>query len=286
MPELPEVETIKRGLEKHIIGQKILSVEVRVPKLFIGNESEIINKNIDTVSRRGKMLQVTLADTVLAIHLKMSGQLIYAPRKGEQVIGGHPEESYFKSLPNKHTHVILTLSDGKLYYNDMRKFGWLKVIRSSELASHTAHFGPEYTDTSFTPNYIASVFRNKKIPIKQLLLDQGFVAGIGNIYADEILFESRIHPLTPASHLSKEQIGQIYEFIPIIFSRAIDAGGTSARDYRDAEGRLGTYLEIANVYKRENKACKSCGNKIKRIKIAGRSSHFCETCQPIQNLAP
>ncbi|MBI4948507.1 bifunctional DNA-formamidopyrimidine glycosylase/DNA-(apurinic or apyrimidinic site) lyase [Candidatus Berkelbacteria bacterium] len=279
MPELPEVETIKRGLERDIVGQKIIEVEVRAPKLFIGESAKLINEPIEKVWRRAKVLIIQTKRFSALIHLKMTGQLIY---KGKEiVIGGHPDKLYLQPLPHNHTHIIFKLSGGTLYFNDLRKFGWVKVFNKTDDIDELIHaVGPEFDSPTFTLKYFSEKLAKKKaITIKQLLLDQSIVAGIGNIYADEILFASKIHPLTKVKDLTKSQIKKIFDNIPKILNLAINSGGSSSQTYRQIDGKMGTYLEIAKVYKREKLPCKICKTPIKRIKIAGRSSHFCPYCQ-------
>lgn len=280
MPELPEVETIRRGLEKAIVGQRITDVQVSVPKLFIGNPKELIGQKVIATKRRAKVFVIQLQTCYLLVHLKMTGQLIYIPTKGETVIGGHPDKLYPLQLPHKFTHIILTLEHGVLYFNDLRKFGWMKIIHSqSELKQHFADLGPEYTSPQFTLDYLVTKLARKNITIKQALLDQALVAGVGNIYADETLFASKINPKRTASSLTKAEISRIFTNIPKVFNLSLQHGGTSSQHYRQLDGRMGTFLDIANVYKREGLPCRVCGTPIKRIKISGRSSHFCPNCQ-------
>lgn len=199
----------------------------------------------------------------------------------EMVIGGHPDPAYSFSLPHKHSHVIFELDHGTLYFNDIRKFGWIKVIESTEaIEPHVHTLGPEYNWPEFTLEYFTKKITNKKsITIKQLLLDQTILAGLGNIYADETLFLSKIHPQVKAKELKPNEIQTIYENIPIVLNEALKHGGTSSQSYRQADGRMGTYLAVANVYKREGLPCTVCKAPISRIKIAGRSAHYCPNCQ-------
>lgn len=311
MPELPEVETIRRGLANSLVGHKILTVKVLAPKLFIGDPQMIVGQEVLKVSRRAKILIIKLSENFLLTHLKMTGQLIFVPKKqlatgkpatssepetrspstglgvnhqlptdDDVVIGGHPDKNYPLELPHKHSHVIIEFDHGTLFFNDLRKFGWLKVVRNfNDLKTEVAKFGPEYTWPEFTVDYFRAEISKRSITIKQTLLDQTFIAGIGNIYADESLFASKINPRRKANALTKAEVKKLFACIPKVFNLALRHGGTSSRDYRQADGSMGTYLQVADVYKREGLPCRVCGNAIERIKISGRSSHFCPKCQ-------
>jgi formamidopyrimidine-DNA glycosylase len=214
----------------------------------------------------------------------MTGQLIFVPRgatEKDMVIGGHPDPAYTLSLPHQYTRVIFELDNGQLYFNDLRKFGWVKALKSvDEIEPEVRHLGPEYNWPEFSLEYLTNkLTRRKMITVKQLLLDQTVVAGIGNIYADETLFLSKIHPRTKVSQLTPAAIRRIYKNIPLVLNKALKHGGTSSQHYRQADGKMGTYLVVANVYKREGLPCNVCGETIQRIKIAGRSSRFCPNCQ-------
>ena len=280
MPELPEVETIRRGLAKSLVGHKILAVKVLAPKLFIGNPQLIVGQEVLETSRRAKILIIKLSEYFLLTHLKMTGQLIFRPKHGELVIGGHPDKVYDSQLPHKHSHIVIEFDNGTLFFNDLRKFGWMKILTSlDELQGEVAHLGPEYTWPEFTIDYFQAELAKRRITIKQTLLDQTFIAGIGNIYADESLFSAKVNPRRKANDLTKAEVKKLFACIPKVFNLALQHGGTSSRDYRQADGSMGTYLQVANVYKREGLPCQVCGNPIERIKISGRSSHFCPNCQ-------
>jgi formamidopyrimidine-DNA glycosylase len=281
MPELPEVETIRRGLSKSLVGQKIVSVNVRVPKLFVGFPEMLEGQKILEIERRAKMLIWKLEKSYIMIHLKMTGQLIYVPKKGEMIIGGHPDKVYTLDLPHKHTHVIFELENGTLYFNDLRKFGWIKVLTEPEqIRDAVKEVGPEYDWPEFTLEYFQKKLEKRKtITIKQALLDQTIVAGLGNIYADETLFCAKVLPRRKIISLTNEEYQKFFTCIPEVLDKSLHHGGTSSQHYVQSDGTLGTYLKVANVYKREGQPCKVCGTPIERIKIAGRSSHFCPRCQ-------
>lgn len=282
MPELPEVETIKRGLAKELVGQELVSIDVRVPKLFIGFAEMVIGQRVVDIERRAKILIWRLERNYLVMHLKMTGQLIYVPNKNQNwVVGGHPDKAYIADLPHQHTHVIFHFENGTLYFNDLRKFGWVKVVASMEdLESLVAGLGPEYDWPEYTLDYLKTkLARRGGTTVKQALLDQSLVAGVGNIYADEALFLSKVHPRRKVSSLTNADYVALYQNIPQVFETSLTHGGTSSQHYRKHDGSKGTYLDFANVYKREGQPCHVCGTAIERIKISGRSSHFCPQCQ-------
>jgi len=270
MPELPEVETIRRQLNKKIKGKKIKTVEVRLRKLVkypLSRFKKIVEgAKIKDVKRRAKLLIIELSNGYsLVIHLKLSGQLI------------------FKGQPNKHTHLIYYFADGSyLLHNDLRQFGFVKVIPQKELADFLAKekFGPEPLTKEFTLRLFQKLLnRRKNAKIKPLLMNQNFIAGIGNLYADEILFFAKVLPTRKVSTLKSEEIRRIYQGIKKILPLAIKRRGASADTYVDTEGEKGSYLPLVKVYRREGQPCYICGTKIKRIKIGARSAYFCPKCQ-------
>jgi formamidopyrimidine-DNA glycosylase len=314
MPELPEVETVKRGLERTIVGKTIESVDVRVPKLFADQQSLIdevlIGQRVVTVGRRAKVLLIELANGwTLAIHLKMTGQLVVRSKKQEVsstanasahfspltshsgFVGGHPEKAYDQELPHKHTHVIISFVDGSiLYFNDLRKFGWMKLVASRLVASSQGiqgidefllgfKHGPEPLEPAFTLMYFREFLKTRKTLIKSLLLDQSFIAGIGNIYADEALFAAAIKPTRRANSLSKVEVERLYTAIRSVLELGIEYGGTSFNSYRNVTGTAGEMRQHLKVYGREDQPCLRCGDAIVRQKIGQRSAHFCPNCQ-------
>ncbi len=325
MPELPEVETVRRGLERTIVGKTVAAVDVRVPKLFAADrsliESVLVGQRVVAINRRAKVLLVQLANGwTLAIHLKMTGQIIVianrkpqiANRGGQQgkmreavrrspfaisssFVGGHPERAYEQPLPHRHTHVIISLTDGSvLYFNDLRKFGWLRLLRSSrnhesrimnhesqtieEFLDGLAH-GPEPLEAAFTLEYFQKFLKTRTTLIKTLLLDQSFIAGIGNIYADEALFAAAIKPTRWAQSLTKAEGERLFHAITQVLQLGIESGGTSFNSYRNVEGTPGKMREHLKVYGREGKPCPRCGELIVRKKIGQRSAHYCPSCQ-------
>lgn len=242
MPELPEVETIRRQLEKKIVGKKL-------------NGQKIVK-----VRRRAKVLIIDFADSSsLLIHLKLTGQLI------------------FNGKLSPHTRHIFKFTDGsRLVFNDARKFGWWKKVK--ETKEIEKELGPEPLEMDFE-TFKTLLTKRPGAKIKPLLMDQKFIAGIGNIYSDEVLYASKVHPLRHAKTLSSKEIEQIFQNIRNILKAAIKHQGSSVEYYRDACGKEGHYVKYHKVYQKEGRKCSLCGTIIKRIKLAGRSAHFCPKCQ-------
>lgn len=273
VPELPEVETVKRSLEARLRTKKILGVEILYGGVIQGIEphvfqNTIANRTIESLDRRGKYLLFHLSGGyVLVIHLRMTGQLLY-------VLPSFPD--------NKHLHLIFQLDDGyELRYVDMRKFGKIYLIPRAEISDikGLAGLGPEPLGGDFSLEKLSSVLEGRTGKIKTILLDQEVVAGIGNIYADEILFDAGLHPERRGSSLTEEETRHLYHSIREILARGIAYRGTSIRDYVDGDGRNGSFQELLRVYGREGKLCPVCGSVIVRQKIGGRSARFCPCCQ-------
>ncbi|MDO8513119.1 MAG: bifunctional DNA-formamidopyrimidine glycosylase/DNA-(apurinic or apyrimidinic site) lyase [bacterium] len=293
MPELPEVETIKEGLNSRIRGRVIKDIEIREPKLFRGDEKKVVGAEIKKVWRRAKVLLVELSqekiassrarnDIFLAIHLKMTGQLVYQGADCKiKVVGGHPQAEYNQPLPHGHTHIIFDFTDGsRLYFNDLRKFGWVAVFDKEELKEQTfiKDVGPEPLAEEFKSQIsnLKMTIQNSKRAIKTLLMDQSFIAGIGNIYSDEILYDAGVRPDRLAGSISDEEIAKIFKVIPEVLKHALEHGGTSDSTFIGVDGERGDYLKHAYVY---HKFKDPKGHKIITKKIGGRTAHFCEICQ-------
>ncbi len=298
MPELPEVENLRRGLERAIVEQKILRVEVKKPKLVSGNgtlrtasekkKSEfikgIIGEHFTGVERRAKNLIFKLShEKIILVHLKMSGQFVYQANDSKKIVeGGHPIELSEKRLPNKHTHVLFKLERGNLFYNDTRMFGYLlyyKDIKLFESKNHFGLLGVEPLSHEFTPKYFFNALQNKRGKIKAVLMDQKIVTGLGNIYADESLFEAHIRPDRSASSLSSEETGKLYKAIIRIMKRAIKVGGSSVATYRLLDETRGNYAREHKVYGKAGKMCENCGKPLQKIIIQTRTTIFCPKCQ-------
>ncbi|MCK6511120.1 bifunctional DNA-formamidopyrimidine glycosylase/DNA-(apurinic or apyrimidinic site) lyase [Myxococcota bacterium] len=285
MPELPEVETVRRGLERVLLGQQIVGGEVLLARSFSGEWSELIGRKVREVGRRGKVLLIGLDQKKTAlVHLRMTGQLIYQPQDGSpREGGGHPSDALIRKLPNAHTRVFWEMSSGaRLFFNDQRTFGSIKLLEDTELPTEPflAKLGPEPWDKAFSVEALHQAFqRRSRSSVKAVLLDQEVVAGIGNIYADESLFLSRVHPATPAGALPKTQIRPLIAKIREVLERGIEYGGVSARDYVNAEGLRGRMQEQLYVYGRDGMPCKLCDTTLQKLRTAGRGTHICPRCQ-------
>jgi formamidopyrimidine-DNA glycosylase len=286
MPELPEVETVKRGLSALIIGKKIESEAHDWPKGFPNAEADVkqfmLGASIKDVRRRAKVLLIDLdSDYTLVVHLKMTGQMVY---RGEQVFGaGHPNKSLTGHLPDKSTRVEITFTDKtKLFFNDQRKFGWMRLIPTIEVENidFFKKVGPEPLSENFLPkHFIERVRRRPNSVIKAAILDQTVIAGIGNIYADEGLWGAKVHPATRVKDLSDAKLKKLYEELRFVLNLSIEKGGSTDRNYVNAEGKKGSYLSFARVFRREGKACPRCDTEIIKTRVAGRGTHLCPSCQ-------
>lgn len=277
MPELPEVETIRRGLRKYILSQKITKIKVCCEKSFLGAPTlgKIIN-----LRRFGKALVIDLDNNKsLMIHLRMTGQLIYDGK--ERYAAGHPSDNFTSNLPNKQTRVIIELENGVLYFNDQRKFGFIKVLETStvEKDAFIKKLAKEPWQMTSAEFYEA-LQRHKNSVIKAVILDQTIICGLGNIYADEALFMAKIHPKRRAGTITKKEAEKLLLSAREVMQKSIDSGGSTMRTYVKADGTKGDYLEkFAQVFRREGKPCLRCGKKIIKTKVAGRGTHICPNCQ-------
>ena len=287
MPELPEVEIVKQSLNKSITGKIIKDILIKnrnlrfkIPKNF---EKNILKKKITRVDRFSKHLILKFEDnSYLMIHLGMSGtiHLISRSRKKNSITN----TSFYHSplLPKKHNHIEMKIDKFKLIYNDPRRFGYFSYFKSDEqINNNFKKYGPEPFDPLFDKNYIFNYFKNKKKNIKNFLIDQNFVSGIGNIYASEILFLCKILPSKQVSLLSLNDCQKISHFSKVVLKKAIDKGGSSIRDFKNISGNKGSFQKNFNVYQRENKKCLkySCKGTIHKKIISNRSSFFCDLCQ-------
>lgn len=290
MPELPEVETLRRELAKVLPGREIKSVSVLTPKTVSPLSvrqftSRLRGQKIISVERRAKILLISFQPgrLVLAIHLKMTGQLVFSPQgstlkpaKVEPlIVGGHPED------PKKYTRAIISFVDGsELRFNDLRRFGWLRLLESKAVANLHKHHGLEPLSSDFTIQTLRAIFNQypKRI-LKALLLDQTLIAGLGNIYVDESCFAARIKPDRRVATLTPAEKLKLYRVIRSILTLAIKHGGTSARDYRRSDGSRGGFAAYLKVYGRAGQPCKNCRTLIVKIKLTGRGTHYCPRCQ-------
>lgn len=287
MPELPEVETVRIGLERLLPAKQIKAAWHDWPKSFPNADADVeqflIGAHISAIKRRAKVLLIELdSDYSLITHLKMTGQLVYVGadlRFG----AGHPSNSLVGELPDKSTRVILTFTDdSKLFFNDQRKFGWMRLLPTIEVPQldFFQKIGPEPLSAAFTlAVFKKRLSRRVNSGIKAVLLDQTVIAGIGNIYADESLWAAKIHPETRVAELSTAKLAALYEGLQAVLRLSIEKGGSTDRNYVNAEGKRGSYLSFASVFRQEGKPCPRCGTTITKLRVAGRGTHICPHCQ-------
>lgn len=319
MPELPEVETIRRGLGKFILNKKIIQVKIDCEKSFLGDHEQIRGTVIVGLRRRGKALLIDLDNnTTMMVHLRMTGQLIwrdnflskqkhalempverqesplvssreeYDGLMRHQFAAGHPSKNFTDELPNKQTRVNFVFSDGNLYFNDQRKFGFIKILPTTEVEQEEFIASLAKEPWEMTPEELfARCQRHAKAPIKAVLLDQKVIAGLGNIYADEALFYAGVHPTTPAGLLSEIEVKTILEGAREVMTRSIESGGSTMATYIKPDGTTGDYLEqFAQVFHREGQSCRRCGAIIIKTRVAGRGTHICPQCQQLKRVDP
>ncbi len=330
MPELPEVETVRRGLKPFILNKKIIQVIPEPGKGFYGSVTEVNNSTVVDIRRKGKALLIDLDNgNTMMIHLRMTGQLIWRgllsraiaasdssvrahltsstarlrssnlPSTSSEITAplddavhanfaaGHPSKNFTSELPNKQTRVTFVFADGKLFFNDQRKFGFVKVLPTVEveLDKFIAELGKEPWEMAPDELY-EKCQRHGRSPIKAVLLNQKLIAGLGNIYADESLFYAGVHPATLAGMLTKDQVAKILEGACKIMDAAIDSGGSTMATYVRPDGSTGDYLEkFAQVFRREGQRCNRCGTIIEKTRCAGRGTHYCPKCQRKDSLS-
>ena len=280
MPELPEVETTRRDLVPQLVGRRIVGLELHWPRTLdrpphgSAAEALLVGQCITGLRRRGKYLLFDLqSGAILVIHLRMSGRL-------GVVVADSPEPA--------HLRAALLLDDGMaLRFVDMRKFGRLYVLAgASELDDLLVNVGPEPLEDELTLAAFRERLARRRTRLKALLLDQRFLAGLGNIYVDEALFRAGLHPLRSAAELTARETARLYEACRMALTVAINNGGTTFRSYRDGWGRRGRHRELLLVYDRQDQPCYVCGGEIEKLRVAGRGTHLCPVCQPLDPLAP
>ena len=281
MPELPEVETIRRGLDKLILHKKIAAVHILCEKSFRGDEKWLISQEIDKLDRRGKALLIHLSNQMwMMVHLRMTGQMIFVG--DEKFAAGHPDGGFTEEMPGRHTRVYFDFEDGThLYFNDQRKFGFIAVL--DELGLEEDNFlkklAPEPWDIG-EDAFWEMLQRHKAAPVKAAILDQSNIAGVGNIYADEGCFYAGVLPWRRCGDLSREESDLLLKGLCEVMQAAIDSGGSTMKDYVRADGSKGSYLEkFAQVFRRDGLECKRCGGMIEKTRVAGRGTHYCRGCQ-------
>lgn len=282
MPELPEVETVRRGLAPVMEGNIIAKAQVNRPDLrwpFPENMAErLTGSRVLRLRRRSKYILVDLDSQETAlIHLGMSGRMLVSGDLLGQFVHDHP-------LPEKHDHVVLHMETGaRITFNDPRRFGAMDLFATDGAETHPllASIGPEPLGNGFDESYLRGALAHRNTPMKSALLDQKTVAGLGNIYVCEALFRSKIHPTRPARRVSKDRISRLVPVIRDVLNEAIEAGGSSLRDFRQADGELGYFQHSFDVYGREGEPCRTpgCASTIRRIVQSGRSTFYCPTCQ-------
>lgn len=290
MPELPEVETVRIGLSEFLPGREVAEVTHTWDKSFPNSEEDVaqflIGAKVAKVARRAKVLLIELdTNYTVVIHLKMTGQLVFRGEQGEHFGAGHPTDSLIGELPDRSTRVIITFTDGsKLFFNDQRKFGWMRLLPTAEVPQidFFKKVGPEPLSTDFTWEVLRErLKRRPNTNIKAALLDQTVIAGIGNIYADESLWGAKIHPQTLVKNISDHKYKALYRALVEVLQLAIEKGGSTDRNYVNAEGKRGSYLHFASVFRREGQACPRCGTTIIKTRVAGRGTHLCPHCQKL-----
>ncbi len=288
MPELPEVETVRRGLHDLIIGRIIAAETHDTPKGFPNApadvEAFVLGATVTAVKRRAKVLLIELStDYTLVIHLKMTGQLVFVADKS-RFGAGHPSDSLIGSLPDRSTRVTFDFTDGsQLFFNDQRKFGWVKLYPTIEvpMIDFMRKVGPEPLDDAFTADvFYDRLQRRKNTTIKAAILDQTVLAGVGNIYADEGLWGAKIHPATRVKDVPRTKVVDLWREIREVMSLAIEKGGSTDKNYVNAEGKRGSYMDFARVFRREGQSClRHPDSEIEKIRVAGRGTHICPVCQ-------
>ncbi len=272
MPEKPEVMTVARKLKDHLIGREFKNVEIFHDNIIAYPtvqefKENIKNKKVVDITTRGKWIVFDLGQDYLLVHLRMEGKFFYRTPK---------------DVREKHEHVIFTLDNGEqLRYHDVRKFGKMVFISKEEAPSHKpfSELGLEFWDSNLTDAYLKEHYQNKSLPIKSSLLDQSIITGIGNIYADEILFLSQISPLLPANRLTKKNRNDIIFYAREVLNEAIEAGGTTIRSYTSEEGVHGLFQQQLKVHGKKGEPCPNCGEIILKVQIGGRGTYYCPKCQ-------
>lgn len=275
MPEMPEVETVRRTLTPLAVGKTIKRVDVWYDKVIVGDvksfQQQLKGKTIEKIDRYGKYLLFRLGDLTIVSHLRMEG-------KYRLITADAPRE--------KHEHLQFIFTDGSaLRYDDVRKFGRLQLVETGteRIVTGIKHLGPEALSPEFTEDYFAKALKNKTKKIKNLLLDQTVVAGLGNIYVDEVLWQAKINPVAESKDLTKQQVQDLYEAINSTIKEAIKLGGTTIHSFLNAEGQAGGYQDRLEVYGRAGEDCLRCGGKLVKIKVNGRGTTYCPNCQRLKS---
>ena len=279
MPELPEVETVKLGLQKYLKGHRFLDIKILSEGIFEGNPKDIIGAKVIEIRRFGKGLVIDLDNKKsLAIHIKLTGQIIYRDKKTEKI---PVSPTKVKTLPNNATRIIFKLDhDAILYFNDLRKFAWIKVIDTDKLKEipFFKNLGPEpFKD--LTEEKFETIISKSRVKIKPLIMDQSRIGGIGNIYANDALFLSKIDPRRSANSLDSSEIKKLYKAVLKVMEKSMRYGGASELNFVNVMGQEGEYQTHSLVYGKKGKECSVCKTKIEKIFLGGRGTFFCPKCQ-------
>jgi len=286
MPELPEVETVRIQLQRKVGGKKIESVEVFHDKSVEHNPNigdQLRGATIDKIDRVGKLMIFSFEnedDLFLLAHLKMTGQFFFVDKQGEVAGGGHSMTAADMDLPMKHTRVGFHFTDrSSLYFNDMRLFGYVKIATGAEVEAARGKFGPEPIADDFDCEWFYKKLKQRKTPIKAALLDQSFVAGLGNIYVDEALWRAKVCPTRTANKITKKEAAALCAAAGDVMKESIAVGGTTFQHFKDTGGENGNFTDYLKVFGQQGTACEHCGGTIKKIRCAGRGTHYCPGCQ-------
>jgi formamidopyrimidine-DNA glycosylase len=290
MPELPEVETARTIVERELVGLRVARVDVRLSKLLrlseIPSLQALLGQTVLGARRRAKLLIIDFTgDLSLVVHFKLAGQLSVHRPDGRRATAGHPVPKADGPYPHKSTHIDFSFDDGTVaYLSDIRQFGWLRLMLSDDVGAAVAAFafGPEGTgEGRITADQLAAGLKRRSIPVKLALLDQGLVAGIGNIYADEALHRARIHPVTPANALSRQAVNRLHEAIDWSLQRGIEQGGATIIHQRafPIDG-------FPAVHGREGEPCPVCGTAVRKIRVGARGTYYCPRCQKRRGASP
>lgn len=294
MPELPEVETIIRGLHGKLPGLRITDLEVNIPKWEktlrqdgFDPKKDLVGHKVKGLRRRAKLVLLDLDnDKTILFHLKLTGQLVYEDKAHHITPGGHPIPDFKSPQPNKSTHAIFAFDNGAhLYFNDTRMFGFVRLVPTTKVEEipFVAAYGPEPLSKEFTEKVFADrLSKRPKMKIKVLLMDQTFLAGVGNIYANEALWEAGIHPLRTVGSLTPQEIKKLYKSVRYVLEVGIANRGTTLSDFVDSEGNKGKHQHFLKAHNQDGEPCpKDDGGEIKRIVVAGRGTFFCPVHQKL-----
>jgi len=287
MPELPEVETVRLQLLLKVQGKEIDSVEVFHSKIVNHDETiddRLRGKVIKHIDRIGKLMIFSFEgedDLFMLAHLKMTGQFFYVDNDGKVVGGGHTMSGLTGGdWPHKHSRVAFHFTDrSTLYFNDMRLFGYTKLATAAQVAVARSGFGPEPIDPEFDCQWFATKLKKRKTPIKAALLDQKFIAGLGNIYVDEALWRAKVRPMRRADRVTKAEAAVLCKAAGDVMNESIQVGGTTFQHFVDTGGNNGNFTDYLRVFGQQGKTCSRCGEIIKKTRCAGRGTHYCPGCQ-------